>query len=62
MTNISAQLQQVVSGGDNLESRVRGIEEYLPTLVSWAVETTHTLDRLREPHAVKKPKKKTART
>lgn len=60
MTKLSTELQQLVCGRDNLENRVRGIEDYLPLLVSWAEETTRKLDRLS--HAVKKNPKKTART
>lgn len=42
--SMSAQLEKATCGRDNLESRLRGIEDYLPSLVSWAVETTQALD------------------
>jgi hypothetical protein len=55
---MSAQLQKATYERDNLENRLRGIEDYLPSLVSWAVETTRALDRLKGTHKVKKQNKK----
>jgi hypothetical protein len=60
--NVSAQLQRVICDGSNLESKLRGIEEYLPSLGSWAVEATYTLNRLQEPHNVKKQAKRLTRS
>jgi hypothetical protein len=58
---MSAQLEKVICERDNLENRLRGIEDYLPSLVSWAVETTQALDRLKESHKVKKSNKRSTR-
>ena len=59
--SMSAQLEKATSERDNVEKRLREIEDYLPSLVSWAVETTHALDRLKESQKTKKPNKKSAR-
>ncbi len=55
--SMSAQLEKATCERDNLENRLRGIEDYLPSLVSWAVETTQALDRLKESHKIKKSNK-----
>jgi hypothetical protein len=60
--NMSAQLQGAICDGGNLERRLRGIEEYLPSLGSWAVEATHTLNQLQEPYIVKKQNKRPTRS
>ena len=59
--SMSAQLEKATSERDNLEKRLREIENYLPSLVSWAVETTQALDRLKMSQQIKKPNKKSAR-
>jgi hypothetical protein len=59
---MSAQLEKATCERDNLENRLRGIEDYLPSLVSWAVETTQALDRLKESHKVKKQNKRSTRS
>lgn len=56
---MSAQLEKATCERDNLESRLRGIEDYLPSLVSWAVETTQALDRLKESQIKKSNKRST---
>jgi hypothetical protein len=60
--SMSAQLEKATCERDNLENRLRGIEDYLPSLVSWAVETTQALDRLKESHKVKKQNKRSTRS
>lgn len=59
--NISAQLEKATCERDNLENRLCGIEDYLPSLVSWAVETTQALDRLKESHKIKKSNKRSTK-
>lgn len=59
--SMSAQLEKATSERDNVEKRLREIEDYLPSLVLWAVETTHALDRLKESQKIKKPNKKSAK-
>jgi len=59
--NMSAQLEKATGERDNLEIRLRGIEDYLPSLVSWAVETTQALDRLKESHKIKKSNKRSTK-
>lgn len=59
--SMSAQLEKATSERDNLEKRLREIEDYLPSLVSWAVETTHAIDGLKESQKIKKSNKKSAR-
>jgi len=56
--SMSAQLEKATCERDNLENRLRGIEDYLPSLVSWAVETTQALDRLTESHKLRKSNKR----
>ena len=58
---MSAQLEKSTCERDNLEIRLRGIEDYLPSLVSWAVETTQALDRLKESHKIKKSNKRSTK-
>jgi hypothetical protein len=60
--SMSAQLEKATCERDNLENRLRGIEDYLPSLVAWAVETTQALDRLKESHKVKKQNKRSTRS
>jgi hypothetical protein len=59
--SMSAQLEKATGERDNLETRLRGIEDYLPSLVSWAVETTQALDRLKESHRIKKSNKRSTK-
>jgi hypothetical protein len=59
--NMSTQLEKATCERDNLEIRLRGIEDYLPSLVSWAVETTQALDRLKESHKMKKSNKRSTK-
>ncbi|CZT11978.1 uncharacterized protein RAG0_15978 [Rhynchosporium agropyri] len=58
VVKISAQLEKATGERDSLETRLRGIEDYLPSLVSWAVETTQALDRLKVFHKIKKSNKR----
>ncbi|KAH6668258.1 hypothetical protein B0J14DRAFT_600226 [Halenospora varia] len=60
--SMSAQLEKATYERDNLENRLRGIEDYLPSLVSWAVEATQTLNRLKESHKVKKQNKRSTKS
>lgn len=60
--SMSSQLEKAICGRDNVENRLRGIEDYLPSLVSWAVETTKALDRLKESHKTKKQNKRSTRS
>jgi hypothetical protein len=59
--SVSSQLEKATCERDNLENRLRGIEDYLPSLVSWAVETTQALDRLKESHKIKKSNKRSTK-
>jgi len=59
--SMSAQLEKATCERDNLENRLRGIEDYLPSLVSWAVGTTQALDRLKESHKIKKSNKRSTK-
>lgn len=59
---MSAQLEKASCERDNVENRLRGIEDYLPSLVSWAMEATKALDQLKESRKVQKQKKRSTRS
>ena len=55
--DMSAQLEKAICERDNLENRIHIIENYLPSLVAWAMEMTQTVDRLKDSRKTKKQNK-----